>query len=549
MTLLQLRDLTLDVPSSARAPGGKRLLDGISLSVEPGTTVGLVGESGSGKSLTARTPLGLFPEKAVVSGRVEVDGQDVLTSSAAAVRSLRRTKVAMVFQDARSGINPVRTLGDHLTEAQRLNGSLTAAQAKSKALELMEAVRLPRPEHHFNQYPHELSGGQLQRVMIAGALMGDPELLVCDEPTTALDVTTQAEIVRLLRALRDERGMGMLFITHDLGLAAALCDDVVVMRAGRVEERGSMAGVLADPQADYTRALLAATPSVDTVRSTVTSPNEAAQAAADGSDRAQADHEASGMALTITDVSRTYHVRGQGEVHAVANADVALRPGGSLGIVGESGSGKSTLARMIVGLESPDSGEIRVGGRDFTRPARGKRARLERAKAVQMVFQDPYLSLDPRIPVVRAVRDALELHGGGGDVEAAALLERVGLTREQMRALPRTLSGGQRQRVALARAVAVQPELLVMDEATSALDVSVQAQVLELVAELRAERGLTVLFISHDLGVVRQVCDETMVLRAGRIVEAGPTEELLSNPQNEYTQLLLDSVPRPAQAA
>ncbi|MGO3151067.1 MAG: dipeptide ABC transporter ATP-binding protein [Galactobacter sp.] len=545
MTLLNIQDLTLDVPSSPRVPGGKRLLDGISLTVEPGRTVGLVGESGSGKSLTARTPLGLFPDKAELSGRVEVDGQDVLTSSAAAVRQLRRTKVAMVFQDARSGINPVRTLGDHLTEAQRLNGSLSTAQAKTKALELMEAVRLPRPEHHFDQFPHELSGGQLQRVMIAGALMGDPELLVCDEPTTALDVTTQAEIVRLLTTLRDERGMGMLFITHDLGLAGALCDDVVVMRAGQVEERGTMAGVLASPKAEYTQALLAATPSVDAAPGI----DATAAAPAAGEDEAEDEDGSSDMALTVTDVSRTYHVRGQGDVHAVADANLVLRRGGSLGVVGESGSGKSTLARMIVGLESPDTGHIRVGGRDFTKPARGKKARLERAKAVQMVFQDPYLSLDPRIPVVRAVRDALELHGSGGEAEAVALLDRVGLTREQMQALPRTLSGGQRQRVALARAVAVSPELLVMDEATSALDVSVQAQVLELVGQLRIERGLTVLFISHDLGVVRQVCDETLVLRAGRIVEAGPTEALLTNPQDDYTRLLLDSVPRPASAA
>ncbi|WP_291279269.1 ABC transporter ATP-binding protein, partial [Galactobacter sp.] len=332
MTLLNIQDLTLDVPSSPRVPGGKRLLDGISLTVEPGRTVGLVGESGSGKSLTARTPLGLFPDKAELSGRVEVDGQDVLTSSAAAVRQLRRTKVAMVFQDARSGINPVRTLGDHLTEAQRLNGSLSTAQAKTKALELMEAVRLPRPEHHFDQFPHELSGGQLQRVMIAGALMGDPELLVCDEPTTALDVTTQAEIVRLLTTLRDERGMGMLFITHDLGLAGALCDDVVVMRAGQVEERGTMAGVLASPKAEYTQALLAATPSVDAAPGI----DATAAAPAAGEDEAEDEDGSSDMALTVTDVSRTYHVRGQGAVHAVADATLVLRRGGALGGVGAS---------------------------------------------------------------------------------------------------------------------------------------------------------------------------------------------------------------------
>lgn len=529
MSLLSIKDLTLDLPT------GTRLLDGVSLTVEPGRTVGLVGESGSGKSLTARTPLGLFPTGARLGGSVLVQGKDVLGMDAAELRGVRRRAAAMVFQDPRAGINPVRTLGDHLTESLRLGEGATRAEAKAKALEMMEAVRLPRPEKHFTQYPHELSGGQLQRVMIAGALMGDPQLLICDEPTTALDVTTQAEIVRLLSTLRDERGMGMLFITHDLGLAGALCDDMVVMNKGRVEERGDMRAVLAAPAAAYTQRLVAATPSLQLMD------------VPDPLGTETGTKSAPAVALSVRGVSRSYQVRRLGTVRAVVDASFELPRGSALGVVGESGSGKSTLARMIVGLEKPDSGTIRVSGKELSGAPRGRAQRLERARSVQMVFQDPYLSLDPRIPVLQAVEDAVRLHAAGRNPRVAArdLLERVGLTPEQIQARPRTLSGGQRQRVALARAIAVQPELLVMDEATSALDVSVQAQVLELVSELRRERGLTVLFISHDLGVVRRVCDDTLVLCRGEIVEMGRTAELLVHPQHPYTQLLLDSVPRP----
>ena len=370
--------------------------------------------------------------------------------------------------------------------------------------------------------------------------MGDPQLLVCDEPTTALDVTTQAEIVRLLAQLRDDRGMGMLFITHDLGLAGALCDDVVVMNAGTVQESGDMRAVLAAPSAEYTRKLVAATPSLHVA-------DAPAAPAAVVPDAAGSPSGGAAPLLKVTGVNRTYELRGQSPVRAVIDANFEIQRGAALGVVGESGSGKSTLARMVVGLEDPDTGTVTVAGKDRTGRPRGKAERLAHARSVQMVFQDPYLSLDPRIQVLQAVEDAVRLHPDGRDPRKTArtLLERVGLTPEQIEARPRTLSGGQRQRVALARAIAVQPELLVMDEATSALDVSVQAQVLELVSELRAERGLTVLFISHDLGVVRRVCDNTLVLRRGEIVEQGPTAKLLDQPEHEYTQLLLDSVPRP----
>ncbi|MGO4488707.1 ABC transporter ATP-binding protein [Microbacterium sp. 2RAF4] len=531
--LLDIRNLTLDLPN------GTRLLHGITLQVAPGETVGLVGESGSGKSLTARAVLGLLPDRAAVGGAVEVEGRSPLTAGVDR-QEIRRHRAAMVFQDPRAGINPMRTVGDHVTEALRLCEGWPKDDARARAVELLTAVRLPAPDDHLGQHPHELSGGMLQRVMIAGALSTAPQLLVCDEPTTALDVTTQAEIVQVLRDLCAQNGMGMLFITHDLNLAGSLCDRLVVMKDGAVVEEGPARDVLVAPQAEYTRRLVAATPRI--------SGGVAAASVSLGTSAAE-ETQGEDAQLFVSGVGKTYRRRGRSPVAAVARADLVIPRGGSLAVVGESGSGKSTLARMIVGLEEPDAGEIRIGGRAMAGIPASKRERLERAKSVQMVFQDPYLSLDPRIPAGRAIEDVLKLHTGRTGAAAIAcaleLLTAVGLAEEHLTARPRTLSGGQRQRVAIARALAVEPELLVMDEATSALDVSVQAQVLDLVADIRRDRGLTLLFISHDLAVVRKVCAETIVMRRGEIVEAGPTERLLENPQHEYTRLLIDSVPVP----
>ncbi|GGI44698.1 peptide/nickel transport system ATP-binding protein [Agromyces flavus] len=531
MTLLDIDRLTLDLPH------GTRLLDGISLSVAAGETVGLVGESGSGKSLTARSVLGLLPDRAATGGSVRLQGLEVLGAAQRDLLELRRRSAAMVFQDPRAGINPSRTIGDHLTEAMRLGERRPTAEARSRAVELLGAVRMPRAAEHLGQHPHELSGGMLQRIMIAGALMGSPPLLICDEPTTALDVTTQAEIIAVLAEQRATRGMGMLFITHDLNLAASFCDRIVVMQGGRILEQGAANAVLGDPRHPYTRRLVAATPTIELGEPAGAGPAGPGPAA-----------ESEPM-LVADSLSKTYHPKGRSPVRAVAEASLTIPRGGSLGVVGESGSGKSTLARMIVGLEQPDSGGIRVDGRDRRALARSRSDRLAHARSVQMVFQDPYLSLDPRIPAGRAIEDALRLHRrlSARDARDAVvdLLDRVGLEERHAQARPRTLSGGQRQRVAIARALAVEPDLLVLDEATSALDVSVQAQVLDLVGRVRQERGLTVLFISHDLAVVRRVCDETVVMRQGEIVERGPTARLLRSPAHEYTRLLLASVPRP----
>ncbi|MCX2747874.1 ABC transporter ATP-binding protein [Arthrobacter sp. MI7-26] len=537
MSLLEISGLTLDLPSEPSC----RLLDGISLNVGAGETVGIVGESGSGKSLTARTVLGLLPGGARTSGSVLLDGTDMLRCPPSVALDRRRDTVSMIFQDPRSGMNPVRRIGDFLTESLRLCEGWSKADADERALELLRSVGLPRPESHLSQYPHELSGGMLQRVMIAGALTAAPALLVCDEPTAALDVTTQAEIINVLRKQQETRGMGMLFITHDLNLAAALCDRVYVIHSGRIVEYGSALSIFTSPRADYTKRLVAATPTIPSV-----SGRRSSAAASHG--RAPSAGSAE-PALEARGVSKCYAIRGGADIRAVDDVSFRVPPGGALALVGESGSGKSTLARMLVGLERPDSGDILVDGVSRSTRPRSRAERLKRARAVQIVFQDPYLSLDPRIPAGAAIEDALRLHSTLRGVEARArvltLLDRVGLTEKHSQSKPRTLSGGQRQRVAIARALAAAPGVLVLDESTSALDVSVQAQVLDLIDEIRRERGLTLVFVSHDLAVVRRVCETTAVMKQGAVVESGATAGLLEHPGHPYTQLLIDSIPKP----
>ena len=544
MTLLEISELTIDL-AGGPAP---RLLNGISLRIEAGETVGLVGESGSGKSLTARTVLGLLPPGARTGGSVRLDGTDMLRCPPAEALARRRGTVSMVFQDPRSGVNPVRRIGDFLTESLRLCHGWSKPDADKRALDLLRSVGLPRPESHLSQFPHELSGGMLQRVMIAGALTTSPRLLVCDEPTSALDVTTQAEIIAVLRQQQETRGMGMLFITHDLNLASALCDRVYVIHAGLIVEHGNARAVFANPQAEYTKRLIAATPSIT---SAVARP-----VLADAHDLFLLDArvDAPGPrppALEARGLTKTYSIRGADDLRAVDDVSFSVDRGAALALVGESGSGKSTLARMLVGLERPDEGDILVDGVSRSRRPAGREERLERARAVQIVFQDPYLSLDPRISAGSAIEDALRLHSPSPSRRADArarvltLLDQVGLAEKHAQARPRTLSGGQRQRVAIARALAASPEVLVLDEATSALDVSVQAQVLDLIDEIRRERGLTLVFVSHDLAVVRRVCETTAVMRQGAVVESGATAELLEHPRHAYTRLLIDSIPRP----
>jgi ABC-type glutathione transport system ATPase component len=532
MNLLNISELSIEIGQDAAST---LLLDNVSLHIKRGEIVALVGESGSGKSLTARAVLGLLPSAAEVSGSIELEDIEVLKASPETLRNMRRTHAAMVFQDPRSSINPVRTLGAHLIEPMMQVPGASKAALEARAVELLGSMGLTHPEARMKQYPHELSGGMLQRVMIAGALMNDPELLICDESTTALDVTTQAAVVKLLFDSVRERSMGMLFITHDLALATSIADRAYVLRHGVVQEHGETRQVFEAPASDYTRQLIDATPSMKSAT--------AFRGAGEGAP------EATGAPLlSMNDVTKTYHLHGQPPVEALKAVSLAIPAGAGLAIVGESGSGKSTLGRIVAGLESPDSGEMVMAGGD-TGGGNAKARRLHAASRVQMVFQDPYQSLDARLTPAKALELVLKLHykldAKAMKARVTELLESVGLEEKHANLYPRKLSGGQRQRVAIAKAMAPNPRLLVLDEATSALDVSVQAQVLELINKLREEHGVSVLFISHDLAIVGKICDELLVVQSGTIVESGPTRQVLGNPQHPYTQSLLASVPKP----
>jgi len=527
--LLELEHLRVALP--AREGGTATVLHDVSLQLAQGEAVGLVGASGSGKTMTARAILRLLPPGAQVAGSIRFDGRSVLELGREELLRYRAGAVAMIFQDPRAHINPVRRIGDFLTEALVFTQGRPRGEATAKVTRLLGETGVQEPERRLRQYPHELSGGQLQRVMIAAALACEPQLLIADEPTTALDVTTQSEVMAMLDELRRARGLALLFITHDLDLAAAVCERTVTMRAGEI--------VAEEDRSVGDRPVIA----------------QAGRSVA-GGDRLRPAPVASlakeSPVLEVAGLSKSFRVRqrdGRSDFLAVDEVSFAVPPGGSLAIVGESGSGKTTIARMIVGLQAPTAGTIAVLGRLRDRPARGAHERRARGREAQIVFQDNYSSLDPRQRIGAALAEALDLHfdltPDARRRRVAELLDGVGLKQAYAEALPRTLSGGERQRAALARALAVQPSLLVLDEAVSSLDVATQTQILDLLASIRAATGTAYVFISHDLAVVRRVSDEVIVLRQGQIVERGPTQSILLTPTNPYTRLLLDSVPRP----
>lgn len=522
MLQCELDGLTIRLPGRTAPP-----IDRVDLRIGRGEKIAIVGETGAGKSMTARAIAGVIPEGAQVDGTLRIAGRDVTgglgrwSPDAAAMRA----GVAMVFQDPRSHLNPRQRIGDYLLEGVRGREERLAATAR--ALTALERVRVADPERCLRSLPHQLSGGTLQRIMIASALADAPAMIVADEPTTALDMTSQAQVCALLGESVAATGAALLLVTHDLDLAAQLCDRAVVMREGRVVDEVRFDSARSADFAPYTRELLAARP---------------------GGAPEVVPVSAGETLLAVSDLRRAYRRRrGGGSVVAVADSSFEIRAGACLALVGESGSGKSTTARMIVGLERPDSGTIVVGGEDITVPPRGSRARRRRARVVQLVQQDPYLSLDPRQTARQAIDEAQRLHFDGAaserDAHMRELTDAVGLTPEMLDRLPRNLSGGQRQRVAIARALATDPQVLVLDEAVSALDVSVQAQVLALLRRLRAERGMTFLFVTHDLNVVRALAEEVIVMRAGQIVERGETGEVLSAPQHEYTRRLIEAIP------
>jgi len=523
--VLAIEGLTVALPMGADRTNA---VEAVSFSVGPGEIVCVVGESGSGKSVTAHSVMGLLPrELQATAGEVVLQGEDVLKATTARRRQLRGTRMAMIFQEPMTALNPVMTVGDQIAEVLEIHADLSQADRRQRVLEIMRAVQLPGPERLIGAYPHQISGGQRQRIMIAAALVLDPALLIADEPTTALDVTTQAQILKLIRELQGRRGTGVLFITHDFGVVAEIAHRVVVMQSGRVVEAGATADILRRPRSDYTRMLIASVPSLKP-------PPRAPKTGT--------------VAVQTVGLSKTYRSGSflfPGRVVRAAR-DVALevRRGETVGIVGESGSGKSTVARCIARLVEPTSGAVRIGDIDVARLSE-RHLRAHR-RHVQIVFQDPYRSLNPRRTVGASIVEGpmnFGLEAAEAKKRASRLMALVGLSPEVLDRYPHQFSGGQRQRIAIARALAMEPQLLIADEAVSALDVSVQAQVLKLLDDVRQRFDLALLFITHDLRVAAQICDRIAVMQQGLVVEQGPTAQVFAAPRHAYTRALFEAAP------
>ena len=551
--LLEVDGLSVDFAVDGFwVPAAKQL----SYSVDRGRALAIVGESGSGKSASSMSMLGLLPKTARVRGSVKLEGREILGLKPDQLREVRGREIAVIFQEPMTALNPVFTVGFQIVETLRIHFGMTPSQAKDRALELLDLVDLPDPLKAFNSYPHQLSGGQRQRAMIAQSISCDPKLLIADEPTTALDVTVQAEILDLMRDLRHRLNSAILLITHDMGVVADLADEIVVMRNGEIVERGLIDGVFNNPQHPYTRQLLAAVPRIgdsagETIDTTAalagdTSAVRLAEVAA----REDAERRATlgEPVLSFEDVAIDYPKRGRVPAfRAVEHATFSVYPGEVTGLVGESGSGKSTIGRAAIGLLPIAEGKAEVVGHDISHASR----RLLHAvhKDVGIVFQDPSSSLNPRLPIGQSIGEPLLLagiaKGRALDKRVQELLDAVELPRAYRSRYPHELSGGQKQRVGIARALALEPKLLIADEPTSALDVSVQATVLALLQRLQRDLGFACLFISHDLAVVDTLSDRLIVMNHGRLVEQGATGQVLRNPQDPYTQRLIAAVPVP----
>ncbi len=525
--VLEIAGLTVRLPKDADR---ENAIEDVSFTVGAGEIVCVVGESGSGKSVTAQTVMGLNPPDQLkpVAGSILLNGEEILGLPQAELRKLRGERMAMIFQEPMTALNPVMRVGDQIAEMLEIHTDLSASERQKRAIEVMADVNLPEPESMARSYPHQLSGGQRQRIMIAIALALEPALLIADEPTTALDVTTQAQILDLIKDIQRRHSTAVLFITHDFGVVAEIADKVVVMRNGRVVEQGTMDDVLHRSTDPYSRMLISSVPSlVPPEREPIT---------------------AGEPVLSTHELEKSYGsagLFGGGRVvHAAKEVALEVRRGETLGVVGESGSGKSTVARCIVRLIDPNAGEIVIDGVDIAElTQKGMRAYR---KDVQIVFQDPYRSLNPRRSVGQSIVEGpmnFGLNKTQAYQRARDLMSVVGLSPDALDRYPHQFSGGQRQRICIARALAMEPKLLIADEAVSALDVSVQAQVLELFAKVREEFDLAMLFITHDLRVAAQICDRIMVMKLGEVVEQGPTADVYSDPQHQYTKLLLDAAP------
>ncbi|SDH32634.1 peptide/nickel transport system ATP-binding protein [Leifsonia sp. 98AMF] len=539
--VVQIKDLSVSFSTDA---GAVKAVDGVSLSVAPGEVLAIVGESGSGKTVTAKTILGLLPETATASGAVILrsrDGKteaDIVSIGKSKLREVRGTDVAMVFQEPSTALNPVYPVGWQIAEGLRAHAKLSKKEARERAIEILGRVGIPEPEKRVKYYPHQFSGGQKQRIVIAMALVLNPGLIVADEPTTALDVTVQAEILDLLRRCRDEFGAAIVLITHNMGVVADLADRVAVMYQGKLVEQADVRTLFSSPQADYTRKLLAAVPKIG--QGLIATQDRAI---------ARAERPIEAPVVQARDLRIQYPGRlGRPGFVAVDGVSFEIRPGEVLGLVGESGSGKTTIGRAIAGLNKVTGGSLEVLGIEMN-GVRERRFRKVRSD-IGFVFQDPASSFNPLLTIAECVAEPLVVHGRASSAAEARrrvdeLLEAVQLPRAYGDRYPHELSGGQRQRASLARALALEPSLLIADEPTSALDVSVQARVLELFADLQREFGFASLFISHDLAVVDLLADRIAVLHRGKLVEEGTGAEVLGNPREAYTQRLLASLPVP----
>ncbi|PVZ55413.1 ABC transporter ATP-binding protein [Arthrobacter sp. H-02-3] len=568
--VLEVRDLSVDFGVDKKwVPAAI----GLNYEVRAGEVLAIVGESGSGKSASSMALLGLLPSNSRVTGSVKLAGRELLGTNEANIRAVRGKDVAVIFQEPMTALNPVYTVGSQIVETVRLHNEVSPEEARRKALRMLELVELPDPEKAFRSYPHQLSGGQRQRAMIAQSLSCDPKLLIADEPTTALDVTVQAEILDLMRNLRNKLDSAIVLITHDMGVVADLADRIAVMRRGLIVETGTAAQIFHNPQHEYTQALLAAVPHLGQGGSDSVSDVDvtAALAAATHAEilsipedellRRERENAAALAAaeaakpkgepvLELTDVAIEYPKQGRVPAfRAVEGANLVIYPGQVVGLVGESGSGKTTIGRAAVGLLPVAAGTMRVVGQDISAAKRNGRQLHEMRRHVGMVFQDPSSSLNPRLPIGESIGEPMFLAGVAKGAELQhrieALLDQVELPRDYRNRYPHELSGGQKQRVGIARALSLKPKLMVADEPTSALDVSVQAKVLDLFQNLQKELGFACLFVTHDLAVVDVLADRICVMQRGRIVEQGTRDQILRNPQEPYTQRLLAAVPLP----
>ncbi|MEU3751162.1 ABC transporter ATP-binding protein [Streptomyces olivoreticuli] len=544
MSVLDVRDLTVSFTGRGTTVTA---VDNVSFALERGEVLGLVGESGSGKSTVGLAAMGLHDAaRTTVTGSITVGGTEIVGAPDSAVRKLRGARIAMVFQDALAALSPFHTVGAQLAEAYRLHAGTGRAEARERASTMLERVGIPAAR--ARDYPHQFSGGMRQRVMIAMALVNAPDVLIADEPTTALDARVQRQVLSLMSELAEESGTAVLLITHDVGVVAEMCDRMLVMRGGRDIESGPTRKLLTDASHPYTRALIGAAPTLSTVPGsrlpTVDDPEPARAVRA--TERAPGE---GAVLAEVTDLTvefpgrRSLWGRKAQPVAAVRGVGLHVRRGETLGLVGESGSGKSTTARVLAGLQRPTAGSVRFDGRDIGRASVDTALRRELSRDVQLVFQDPYASLNPRRTVEEIVTLPLRVHtsldAAARRERAAELLGQVGLDAAHLSRYPHEFSGGQRQRIGIARALAPRPRLIIADEPVSALDVSVQAQVLNLLMDLRDELGLSLLFVSHDLAVVRHFCDRVAVMRAGAVVESGPRDEVFDDPKADYTRELL----------